>query len=500
MTRTRTPLLPLGLAVVLLTACGAPTPRAQEPAALAFRNVTVIDGTGAPAQSGTTVVVRETRITAVGPNVAIPAGAQVVDGTGKFMIPGLWDMHIHIHRWDEFVVLLANGVTGVRLMAGLPEYFTMVKQIESGAVLGPRIAMASRNMDGLMRDQPLPPPPGDKAGEAEEWQAVERGESIPRAFQVTNAEQAREAMALTKASGVEFIKIHNGLTQDAYLALAEEARKQGLYLTGHVPTGMSLADLSASGMRSIEHFGSGFLEGCSTREKALLKASLDALSLPPPQRARSAEAAQRTALESFSPDRCAELAALFVRNNTWLSPTFMPAGGMKAERDRSAHLAKYIPAQLRASWEKAASGAREPAAPTPEQRELAAAVEAKQREIVGIMKNAGVPFVIGTDTGRPWRVTGFNMHDALEETNRMGLTPMEVLQAATSSSTRLLRREADIGTVQQGKLADLVLLDADPLQQIANTRKINSVVVNGRLLNRQALDDMLAKLVEANAR
>ncbi len=316
MTRTSQLLVSVA-AVALLAAQEAPQAQSQ---ALVLRNVTLIDGTGAAAQPGVSVVITENRITDVGRDVPVPPQAQVVDGTGKFVIPGLWDMHIHIHRWDELVILLANGVTGVRLMAGLPEYFKMQQEIESGNVLGPRMAIASRNTDGLIPNQPVPPAPGDTAGEAEEWRAVEAAESIPRSVQVGNRAQARAAMARAKASGVEFVKIHNGLTREAYFAIAEEAKTQGLYLTGHVPTGISVAELIDSGMRSIEHFG-GMLAGCSSREDELLKASLNALSLPPAQRAQSTLRNRRMAVETFSPEKCAALAAHLVRANAWLNPT-----------------------------------------------------------------------------------------------------------------------------------------------------------------------------------
>ena len=493
MTRTSQFLVSVA-AVVLLAAQEAPQAQSQ---ALVLRNVTLIDGTGAAAQPGVTLIITGNRITAVGRNVRIPPQAQVVDATGKFVIPGLWDMHIHIHRWDELVILLANGVTGVRLMAGLPEYFRMQQEIEGGNVLGPRMAIASRNIDGLIPGQPLPPAPGDTAGEGEEWRAVEAAESIPRAMQVSNQAQAQAAMAQAKASGVEFVKIHNGLTREAYFAVAEEAKAQGLYLTGHVPTGMSVAELIDSGMRSVEHFG-GMLEGCSSHEDELLKASLDALSLPPAQRAERTLKNRRMAVETFSPEKCAALAAHLVRANAWLNPTFMPGGGIKAERARGAALAKYVPAGLRARWQKRADAAPEPS-PSPEQQALEASVEAIQREVVGIMRRGGVGFLAGTDTGRPWRFSGFSLHDALVELNDAGLTPMEALHAATSNPARLLGKEKEFGTIQAGMLADLVVLDANPLQQIANTRRINAVVVNGRLLDRNTLDQMLARLAATNA-
>jgi imidazolonepropionase-like amidohydrolase len=490
--------------IVLLTACSGDEARQAESQVLALRGVTIIDGTGAPAQPDMTVVVSGNRITDIGRDVSIPPQAQVVDAPGRFLIPGLWDMHMHIRGavpgYNSYgdVTLLANGVTGIRVMAGLPEYHRMRDAIEAGEVLGPRMVIASRNLDGLMPNQPRAPMSGDIPAETEEWRAVNAGESIPHAIQITNQAEAREAMIQSKGSGVEFVKIHNGLTREAYFAIAAEAKAQGLYLTGHVPTGISIAELSDSGMRSIEHFA-GMLEGCSTREKELLQASLDALSLPQPQRGRRTREIQRMAVESFNAERCAALAAHLVRNNTWLSPTFMPEEGLKAASVRNADLARYLPVALRARWQQDADAA--PATPplSREDQELAELVEKTEREVVTIMKRAGVQFVIGTDGGGRWRFPGFSMQDALMETNKSGLSPMEVLQAATSSSARLLGLDTDLGTVEVGKLADLVLLEADPLQDINNTRRVNAVVINGRVLDRPTLDKMLSDLVASSA-
>lgn len=484
-----------------------PSVEGQTPApALALRNVTLIDGTGAPAVPRSTVVVSGGRIAAVGTNVVVPPGAQVIDGAGKFVIPGLWDMHLHlrgdaripgIQTFGE-VLLLANGVTAARVMAGLPEFHRMRRAVEDGQALGPRIFISSRNMDGRIPRQPLPPRWGDSANEAEEWASVGTGE-IPRAYQVTSREQARAAVGEAKASGVEFIKIHNDLTPEAYFAIAAEAKANGLYLTGHAPTGVSVAALSDSGMRSIEHFP-GMLEGCSTREDELLKASLDALALPPPQRAQRNNEIRRTAIDSFSIERCTALAARLAKNGTWLSPTFMPGGGVRALSVRNADLAKYVFAPLRARWQQQAAAAPEPAPPSAAEQELTRLAEATRLEIVGIMKRGGVQFVVGTDAGGAWRIPGRSLHEGLAEMTRAGLTPMEAIQAATLSSARLLGRDTEMGSVQVGKAADLVLLDRDPLQPIENTRSVHAVIVRGRLLDRKALDDMLSALEAANAR
>jgi imidazolonepropionase-like amidohydrolase len=480
--------------------------QAPTPATLAVRNVTLIDGTGAAPVSGATIVVSGGRIAAVGRDAAVPAGARVVDGTGKFVIPGLWDMHLHlrgdarvpgINTYGE-VLLLANGVTGVRIMAGLPEFHRIQRDVATGKALGPRIFISSRNMDGLIPRQTLPPRLGDTKVEAEEWASVGTGE-IPRAYQITNREQAKAAVAEAKASGVEFVKIHNDLTQDAYYAIAAEAKANGLYLTGHAPTGVSVAALSNSGMRSVEHFP-GMFEGCSSREDELLKASLDVLALPAPDRGRRNAEIRRMAVDSFSADRCRALAARLVANGTWLSPTFMPGGGVRALSERNADLAKYVFAPLRARWVEQAAAAAAPAPPAQAEQELAKAAETLRLQIMAIMTSGGVPFVVGTDSGGAWRIPGRSLHEGLAEMVRAGQTPMQALQAATLSSARLLGREKELGSVQTGKYADLVVLDANPLDQIVNTRRISAVVVNGRLLDRQALDALLTQLETGNAR
>jgi len=494
--------LVLALLAALIAAQTTPSAQSQ---GLVFRNVTLIDGTGAAAQPDTTVVVTGNRITAVGRNAAVPAGAQVVDGTGKFLIPGLWDMHLHLRgdsrvpRFTTYgeVLMIANGVTGARIMAGLPKFHQIQKTNESGETHGPRIFLASRNFDGAIPTQKLPPKWGDTAAEAEEWQSVGLGE-IPRAYQVTTAAQAKAAVAEAKASGVEFLKIHNELTPEAFYAIAAEAKAAGLYLTGHLPTGVPIAAMSDLNTRSIEHFP-GMLEGCSTREDEMIKGQLAALSLPAPQRAQRNTELRRMAVDSFSAEKCAALAARLVKNNTWLSPTFMPEGGLRQSSERNADLAKYVFAPLRARWQQQASAAPAAAAPSSEAEELAKRVLARRNEIVRIMARAGVQFVPGTDSGGAWRIPGRSLHESLVEMNKAGLTPMEVIVSATSSSARLLRREKELGTIQTGKLADMVVLDANPLQEISNTQRINAVVANGRLMDRKALDALLAQMASANA-
>jgi imidazolonepropionase-like amidohydrolase len=251
-------------------------------------------------------------------------------------------------------------------------------------------------------------------------------------------------------------------------------------------------------MRSIEHWA-GLLEGCSSREDEIVKGQRAALSLPPPERARRNAELRRVAVDSYNPEKCAALAARLVKNGTWLSPTFMPEGGARATAERNADLAKYVFAPLRARWQQQIAGAPAPAPPSPQDQALATAADARRHDIIAVMKRAGVQFVIGTDSGGAWRIPGRSLHEGMQEMVKVGLTPMETIVAATSSSARLLKREKELGTIQTGKLADMVLLDANPLQDITNTRRINAVILDGRLMDRQTLDDLLAQMAAANA-
>lgn len=462
---------------------------------VAITHVTVIDATGAPAQPNMTVVITGDRITQIGKKVSVPKHAQLLDATGKFLIPGLWDMHIHIHRTDEPLLLIANGVTGVRLMGGVPEYYKMRRQVESGKALGPRMVIASRLLDGPDPRKLPPPAPGDTAGEAEEWQGMVDG-GLPRARIVSNQADAKQAVAMSREEGADFIKIHDELSREAYFALVEESKKQGFVFVGHVPTGVSAAEASDAGQKSIEHL-QGILTGCTTDESELRAATEEALLKPPEQRAQGMLAVQRRTVETFRADDCASLAARLVQNQTWQCPTLVSRLGIRELSSRSDELLKYVPVALRVRWQRQLASYRDPPS---EEQEVSKMLDQKLAEAIGIMRRAGVKFLAGTDVGPAYKFAGFTLHDELTELNKAGFTPMETIQSATRNAAVFLGKDEDLGTIEKGKLADLVLLDANPLEQISNTRKIDAVMVKGRLLDRKALDDLLAQVAAANAK
>jgi imidazolonepropionase-like amidohydrolase len=466
----------LFVALLLLALPVRPSPQPpQPPQPLVFTHVTIIDATGAPAQSDRTVVIRGDRITEIDKSgtVHAPAGAHVVDATGKFLIPGLWDMHVHWLHKDYLPLFIANGVTGIRIMWGAPLHHQWRREIAQGTLLGPRLAIASPIVDG-----PKPIWPGSTA--------------------VGTAAEGRQAVIQSKQDGADFIKVYSRLPRDAYFAIADEAKKQGIPFAGHVPSAVSVIEASDAGQKSIEHL-TGVLNACSTREEELRKAGEEAWANTPPGQAFPSRASlrplSRQTLETFSPEKANALFTHLARNHTWQCPTLTVQRNMAFIQDpavRNDPRVRYMPPEIVSGWDPAGDFRLNDR--TEEDYELARASYRKLKELIGPMRRAGVDFLAGTDVINPYCFPGFSLHDELTLLVEAGLSPMEALQAATLNPARYLGQDKDLGTIEKGKIADLVLLDASPLEDIANTRKIDAVVVSGKLHPKADLQKMLADI------
>ena len=438
---------------------------------LAITHVTVIDATGAPPQRDMTVLVRDGHIAELASSASVhaPAGSMTVDGAGKYLIPGLWDMHVHtvFGDWlprDEKVILplfVANGITGVRDMGGDLDVLTQWRaSIAAGRLLGPRMLIA-----GPMLDGPVP--------------------RFPSSAPVANAADGRRVVDELKAGGVDFIKVQSLIPRDGYFAAADEAKRLHIVFVGHVPDAVRASEASNADQKSIEHF-TGIFEGSTAIEDQLIKGP-KGLGLN---------------VKNYDPARAKALIALMAKNQTWQVPTLVWERGQWLVDDIDlSHdpLIKYAPASWKDhTWPMFVSDIKKDMDTDP----LAVRRQFVQMELdmTLAMFRAGVPFMAGTDTAAGVHIfPGFSLHQELVLFQRAGLTPMQALQTATLNPAKFMGRTADLGTVEKGKLADLVLLDADPLEDIANTQKIRAVVLAGRYFDRPALDRMLRGVAAAAA-
>jgi hypothetical protein len=287
-------------------------------------------------------------------------------------------------------------------------------------------------------------------------------------------------------AGADFIKVYNGVPRAAYFELLRDAAGRGKSIAGHVPWAVTAGEASDSGQRSIEHLA-GILLSCSSREMALraelshARVTSDFTETMPGQRAEA------EALRSYDDARCRALAARLATNKTWVVPTLATSSKKASVREISA--ARYMPGWERANADKHSWWAKRPAA----ERERLGAAYALEQSTVALLRQAGVPLLAGSDMPASLVVPGFSLHDELALLVAAGLTPREALQAATIQPARYFNATDSLGTVTVGKVADLVLLDADPLADINNTRRIAGVVLRGRYLDREQLDDLLGE-------
>jgi len=466
-------LLILFTASVLLGSCSGP-------ATIAITHVTVIDVTGGPAQPDSTVLVSGAHIAAVGPSssVATPRGAKLVDGSSKFLIPGLADMHLHLSGSGEpdgsreffLPLLIANGITTVRDMGGKVEYLKKLRgEIASGQRLGPQIFFTGPYLDGN--------PP-----------------SFQPSIVVENAAEGIAAVDNLAAEGVDFIKVQSRLQPDGYFAIASESKKLGIRFVGHVPDSITVAQASDAGQASIEHL-TGVLLGCSTREDELRQRQLIHPSKETASQARERERIwQRDLLNSYSETKASALVRKFAENHTWQVPTLVLLMDLVYLSPSNSHendpRLKYVPQSVQTVWKQGRSELLQNATA----QDFRHRTESAERslEVVGKMNAGGVRLMAGTDSAAPNVFPGFGLEEELTSLARAGLTPLQALQAATTGPAEFLGKANEQGRIAAGQRADLVLLDADPLRDIRNTRQIRAVVLNGKLLERSDLDALLA--------
>ncbi|RBQ21227.1 hypothetical protein DP939_00395 [Spongiactinospora rosea] len=446
---------------------------------IALTHVTVIDASGPPREN-VTVLVRGRRIAAVGPAVPIPDGARVIDLTGRYVIPGLCDMHVHSFLVEGIspALYLANGVTTVREMYGRPEFHEWRRRIGRGDLLGPRWVIGSKILDG-------PSPIGTDPAIA---------------VTVETEEQARAAVRQAVREGADFIKVYSNLRPGPYRAIAREARELGVPYAGHLPDRVPIAEAAAAGQRGIEHLNAVWYS-TSTRERQI-RAAIEAQKIPPgdhPGRLRAGYELEWMAARSQSRRLTAMAFERLAQARTRVAPTLTVYRVLDRPHTvgPDPRRMKYVPARIAGFWARALRDMLRGGRTQKEAARWSRLLDLRL-ELVRAMDEAGVPIMTGTDGGDvPYVVPGFGLHDELAGLVWAGFSPSRALRAATLEPARYLGREHDLGTVERGKLADLVILDADPLREIANTTRVHAVLADGTWISPSHRTRLLAEAAKA---
>lgn len=465
------------LALALVTLATFMTTAAAAAQSIAITHVNVIDVASGTLLSDRTVVFTSGRIVSVAPakGAVIPSGSRRINGRGKFLIPGLWDMHVHVFgnvsrpgtdtHDMSFPLYLANGVTGLRDMWTDLEDIRVVegwrRDAAGGRMIMPAIVTTSTPVDGA---PPL-------------W---------PTSTVISSPDVARHFVDSLVNGGARTIKMLEP-SPEVFYAVAAEVKKLGIDFVGHVPPELHASDASNAGMRSIEHLFS-IPEACTGNEQLF-----DSLMATPAMRRQNRIHRLELLTTMYDANACDRIAKTLVMNHTWVVPTNVTTKGRSLAFEDAAMTdprLRFAAATDIAEWsrfhqaEKSASDSLSVSA----RRKL---IELRRR-IVGRLYRDGVSMMTGTDIGNPFIVAGFSVHDELVEFARAGLTPAQALRTATLDPARFLHATDSLGTIQPGKRADLVLLDANPLVDIRNTTHIRAVVVNGNVLDRAKLDSLLS--------
>jgi tetratricopeptide (TPR) repeat protein len=408
----------------------------KPPEPAAFVHVNVIPMNGERVLENQTVVVNGDRIVQIGPveSVKIPAGVQRIEAQGKYLIPGLVDAHVHLESQTEFTLYLANGVTTVFNLDGRPAHLVWRKQVASGQVLGPTIFSTG-----------------------------------PIFHQKRTAEEDVRLVDEQAAAGYDAIKVYNEVSKEEYPALIAEAKRKNMLLMGHVARGPGFVATLQAG-QSIAHLEELVYTNFNPTDiDDFDHLVLDDSKIPGiAKQVKDAHIYLTATLDNFA--RIVQQATdldTFLKNPElryvapWTLDNFSPANDRYKNRFE------------------------------PRQYDILRAALATQRKLLKALSHDGVPLMTGTDATEVGPISGFGLHHELQEFVQDGLTPYQALQAATTHPAAYFRQSAEFGTIETGKRADLILLDASPLRDITNTQKIAGVMVRGRWLDEPTLSSRL---------
>jgi imidazolonepropionase-like amidohydrolase len=425
----------------LLAVCLLASATAMRAQTITIDNVTIVDVTNGRLQPRKTIVIEGNRIARIQNADNATRAAATLDGTGMFVIPGLWDMHVHAHFTNDTArfhatsevmlpLFIVNGVTGVRdLGSNLEATLSTRDSVAAHHLIGPRMLVSGPMIDG---------PTSRYAA----------------AIKVATPDEARAAVQMLKQRGVDLIKTQTLIPRDAYFALADEATRLGIPFEGHVPREITAMEAVTARQRSFEH-----LIGVSDTSTSIVSA--------------------------------------LVRNQVWQCPTVINSVGTAADFTSDPGLPYWLRASVE-GWRRTAVDRLS----APDSVARASGERAKRRlAFIKKLYDAKVPLLAGTDAPAGYDlVPGASIHRELQLFVRAGLTPLQALQTATLNPAIYFGKTAEWGTVAAGKIADLVVLSRNPLLDIANTRSVIAVVADGRYYPSRELDRLRLRIMELAAK
>ncbi|MEO8479959.1 MAG: amidohydrolase family protein [Gemmatimonadota bacterium] len=467
-----------------MTLFGCHAANERIPGDVTITHVNVVDVIGGRVQRDRTVTISGNRIIAVDSGRA-GTGRQVA-GDGMFLIPGLWDMHVHINDAADwfFPLFLANGVTGVRDMGGSLENLAHWREMRREGSLMPRVIASGPILTG----------------------AVE--ENDPRVIKVLTVAQADAVVDSLAGLGVDFIKVHDWLSAPVYFAILARARRRHLRVAGHLPVAIDAAQAADSGQASIEHLGNGWASlllesnengpAIKQRLRSLIGKRFAIADLPV---AWTTDQLARY-LDGYSEVKSQALAVYLARDSVWQTPTLSSLGLWLSIRDSSRLRdvrMRYLPPEERVMIGELLN-AYGSSRPTTHTQAINSRYYAEQAGLVRIFSRAGVPLLAGTDVADyPLLFPGFSLHDELFWLVDAGVSPLAALQAATLGPARYFHASDSMGSIEPGKLADLVLLGGNPLDDIRNIDHVVAVIVNGQVIDQSERLRMLGSVLQRNA-
>ena len=462
MTHTARSTFSLLASLAMLSPAVLSAQQAQSAGTVAFVNVNVVPMDRDRVVQNQTVIVRDGRIATIGPSASTqaPAGATVVESRGKYLMPGLAEMHAHIPgaqaspelTENVLFLYLANGITTIRGMLGSPSHLQLRERVKSGQLLGPRIYTSGPSFNG---------------------------NSVP------TADSARRMVIAQKSAGYDLLKVHPGLSREVFDAIDKTADSVGIPFAGHVSLGVGLARTLEAKQATVDHLD-GYVEAIvadSVRRKADSSAFFGYNLVEHVDRSKIAPLAQAT-----------KAAGVWNVPTMSLFEDWVIAGDSASLMSREE--LKYVPAQMRAQWLVATRNFQ--SNPNYSRQRSQSFLEIR-RQILRALRDAGAGLLLGSDAPQVFNVPGFSIHEELRAMVASGLTPFEALSSGTRNVAIYFGAENERGTVATGKVADLLLLDSNPLADVANAQRRAGVMVRGRWLPESEIQRRLEQIAAAGA-